>query len=77
MANITYFASFHRNNVFTQNEHEFKNYQLQKKLIFWHLGTKIVNFAYILGLITEYLCKKKKKIAYFKIISHKKPEFKP
>ena len=44
--NVTYFAGFQQNNsVFTQNDHGFKKYQLQKKLIFWQLLTKFANFA--------------------------------
>ena len=46
-----------------QNEHEFKNYQLRKKFIFWQLVTKIINFAVIRqsnGIFTQ----KEKKRAF-------------
>ena len=43
--NIMNFSNFHRNNVFTQYEHEFRNYELRKKIIFHQLGIKIINFA--------------------------------
>ena len=45
--------------VFTQSDHEFKKYQLQKKYIFQQLGMKIANFADI-SEITAYLGKGKK-----------------
>ena len=62
---ITYFAGFWRSNsLFTQNDREFKNRELQKKFIFQQVGTKIANFAdirqhhnSIFNIITAYLHK--------------------